>query len=73
MADFRSLMDEEYLDYYALCNAAISDIKNLDREDNRFLQIIHMQLNSHRKNLDTDETKKGIPSNEMVNKHRRTG
>jgi hypothetical protein len=51
MMDFWSLMDKEYLNYYALCRSAIADVKRLDKKDNRFLQMMHVKLNSHRKNV----------------------
>ena len=53
MTDFWSHMDKEYLDYHALSRSAIADIKSLDRKDSRFLQIMHVKLNHHKKNLDT--------------------
>jgi hypothetical protein len=50
-------------------SGAITDIKSLEREDNRFLQMMHVRLNSHRKNLDTNKMGHHITSEEMVNKH----
>ena len=44
---FWELMDEEFLDYNALSRYAIKDIKSLDREDPRFLQMMKMRINTH--------------------------
>jgi hypothetical protein len=69
MKDFWRHMDEEYLDYHALSRSAIAEIKSLDRKDSRFLQIMHVKLNHHRKNLDTNNMGHRITSDEMINEH----
>ena len=40
-------MDEEFLDYNAISRYAITDIKLLDIEDPRFLQMMKMRINTH--------------------------
>jgi hypothetical protein len=52
MADFYKYMDDEHFDPYALCQEAISDIKNLDRTVSRFIQMMKVKLSNHSKNLD---------------------
>jgi hypothetical protein len=69
MMDFWRHMDEEYLDYHALSRSAIADVKSLDRKDSRFLQMMQVKLNNHRKNLDTNNMGHRITSDEMVNEH----
>jgi hypothetical protein len=69
MKDFWRHMDEEYLDYHALSRSAIADVKSLDRKDSRFLQMMQVKLNNHKKNLDTNNMGHRITSDEMVNEH----
>jgi hypothetical protein len=69
MADFWKYMDKEYLDFHALSKAAISDIKNLDRTDSRFLQMMKVKLSNHSKNLDIHRMGYRITSDEMVREH----
>ena len=45
--DFWESMDGEYLDYNQLSRGAIRDIKALDRNDPRFLQMMLKKLSSH--------------------------
>ena len=67
--DFWNNMDEEYLDTHALSKSAISDIKNLDRTDSRFLQMMKVKLSNHSKNLDIHRMGYRITSDEMVREH----
>jgi hypothetical protein len=46
---YKNNLDKEYLDYKALSQSAIADIKNLDRKDSRFLQMMKVKLPTHRK------------------------
>ena len=62
-------MDKEYLDFHALSKAAISDIKNLDRTDSSFLQMMKVKLSNHSKNLDIHRMGYRITSDEMVREH----
>ena len=66
MEDLWSLMDGEYLDYNQLSRGAIADIKNLDKKDPRFLQMMMIKLTTHRKNLELSGMGHRIPSDEMV-------
>jgi hypothetical protein len=68
MADLWNHMDKEYLDYNAL-SWAIADIKNLDRKDSRFLQMMKVKLTTHRKNLEINNMGHCITSDEMVREH----
>jgi hypothetical protein len=62
-------MDKEYLDYNALSRSAIADIKNLDRKNSRFLQMMKVKLTTHRKNLEINIMGHCITSDEMVREH----
>jgi hypothetical protein len=66
MQDFWSLMDEEFLNYNAIARYAIKDIKSLDREDPRFLQIMKMRITTHHNNLKVQNTEHRITSDEMI-------
>ena len=66
MQDFWSLMDEEFLNYNALARYAIKDIKSLDREDPRFLQIMKMRITTHHNNLKVQNMEHRITSDEMI-------
>ena len=66
MDDFWSLMDGEYLDYNQLSRGAIAQIKNLDKKDPRFLQMMMVMLTTHRKNLELSGMGHRITSDEMV-------
>ena len=66
MADFWDLMDAEYLDYNQLSRSAIADVKSLDRKDSRFLQMMLVKLQTHRKNLELSNMGHRITSDEMV-------
>jgi hypothetical protein len=68
MVDFWNHMDKEYLDYNALSRSAIADIKNLDRKDSRFLQMMKVKLTTHRKKLEINNMGHRITSDEMVRK-----
>lgn len=66
MKDFWELMDEEFLDYNALSRYAKKDIKSLDREDPRFLQMMKMRINTHHNNLKVQGMEHRITSDEMI-------
>ena len=53
----------------ALSRSAIADIKNLDRKDSRFLQMMKVKLTTHRKNLEINNMGHRITSDEMVREH----
>ena len=71
VADFWSLMDRKF--YNALSREAVAvtveDIKNLNREDNGFLQEMKRKLNSHKQHMDMNNMGHQITSDEMVKKH----
>ena len=66
MEDFWKLMDREYLDYNALSRTAIQDVKNLNRKDPRFLQMMKVKLVTHSTNLELSGMGYRITSDDMV-------
>ena len=66
MKDFWEAMDSEYLDYNQLSCGANADIKNMDRKDPRFIQIMLRKLTSHKKNLDLSDMGHRITSDQMI-------
>ena len=66
MENFWKLMDREYLDYNALSRTAIQDVKNLNRKDPRFLQMMKVKLETHSANLELSGMGYRITSDDMV-------
>ena len=60
------MMDREYLDYNALSRTAIQDMKNLNRKDPRFLQMMKVKLETHSSNLELSGMGYRITSDDMV-------
>ena len=52
--------------YNALSRHAIKDIKSLDREDPRFLQMLKMRINKQHNNLKVQGMEGRITSDEII-------
>ena len=69
MAELWDLMNKEYLDYNALSSLAIRELKDLDRHDLRFLQIMKVNLATNNKNLSAEGMGHRITSEEILREH----
>jgi hypothetical protein len=69
MMDFWKHMDNEHFDHKALFKAAVSEIKNLDKTDSGFIQMMKVKLSNHSKNLEIHGMGQRITSDEMVREH----